>query len=52
MDGAQAADGVDQEQLVELTLDDPRDGLEIVGYAGGSFIVSGEDGLDVGVLGE
>jgi hypothetical protein len=46
-DGAEAADGVDDEELVELA-DDFCDLGEWVGDAGGGFVVGDGDGLDGG----
>ena len=51
-DAAQAAHGVDQQQLVELALDHAGDGFQVVGHAGGSLVVGDEDGLDFRVLPE
>src|SRR6266568_8845194 len=45
-DGAQRRNGVDDEELVKLTLYDLGDALEVVGDAGGRLVVGDEHGLD------
>ena len=47
--GADAADSVHEQQLVELALDHGRYRLQVVGHAGVGLVVSHQDRLDARV---
>ena len=51
-EAGEAADGVHQEELVKLALDDAGDGFQVVGDAGGGFVVGDQHGFDGRVFAE